>query len=235
MPRPTLFKSGPLTATERQQRWRAKVRKRKAAEPRLAKLQAKQQRRDERERDLAERTIAAVTALGDGKRYGVLLADPPWRFEPYSRETGMDRSADNHYPTMTLDAIKALKVPAAEHCVLFLWATAPMLREALEVMAAWGFQYKTFHVWAKDRIGTGYWVRENAELLLVGTKGEPVPPAPGQQFPTLIEAPRGRHSAKPPAVAEMIEQLWPNTPRSELFAREPRPGWEVWGNEVMFK
>ena len=82
--------------------------------------------------------------MGRQEIFGVIYADPPWRFEPYTRDTGMDRAADNHYPTMTLDEIKALDVPsiAAEDCVLFLWATAPMLPQALEVMTAWGFTYK---------------------------------------------------------------------------------------------
>ena len=86
----------------------------------------------------------------------------------------MDRGGRNHYPTMSLEEIKALDVAAiaADDCVLFLWATAPMLPQALEVMAAWGFAYETQFVWVKDRVGTGYWFRNRHELLLVGVKGE---------------------------------------------------------------
>src|ERR1700730_4057031 len=83
----------------------------------------------------------------------------------------MDRAADNHYPTMTLEALTALRPPAAENCALFLRATAPMLLQALAVMAAWGFAYKSHSVWIKPKIGTGYWFRNKHEVLLVGTKG----------------------------------------------------------------
>jgi hypothetical protein len=128
----------------------------------------KRERRARREAELGERQ----RALPD-KRYGVILADPPWRFEPYSRITGMDRAADNHYPTSALEEIKGLAVAsiAAPDCVLFLWATVPMLPQAHEVMAAWGFAYKSNFAWAKNRMGTGFWNRNKHELLLIGTRG----------------------------------------------------------------
>ena len=144
----------------------------------------------------------------------------------------MDRAADNHYPTMNLAAIKALKVPAADDAVLFMWATAPMLPAALDVIAAWGFESQNFHVWGRDRIGTGYWVRGSAELLLVATRGQPIEPAPGQQLPAWIEAPRGEHSEKPEIFVQAIERLWPNTQKLEMFARRPRSGWDAGGNEI---
>jgi len=188
-------------------------------------------RRAEREAELAERTLEAARALGSA-RYGVIYADPPWRFEPYSRETGMDRAADNHYPTMTIEALRALDVPAADDCVLFMWATVPMLPEALAVMDAWGFSYRSHCVWLKDRFGTGYWFRNQHELLLVGTRGDVPAPAPGEQYASVIEAELGPHSAKPGHFAEMIEELFPTAPRLEMFARAPRLGWDVWGNEA---
>jgi N6-adenosine-specific RNA methylase IME4 len=99
-----------------------------------------------REAELGERQRALPE-----KRYGVILANPPWRFEPYSRITGIDRAAENHYPTSALEEIKALAVPsiAAPDCVLFLWATVPMLPKALDVMATWGFAYRSGFAWAK--------------------------------------------------------------------------------------
>jgi N6-adenosine-specific RNA methylase IME4/ParB-like chromosome segregation protein Spo0J len=197
-----------------------------------AKPEAKRGARAEKERLLAEVTKAASAEVGQ-RLYGVIYADPPWRFEPYSRETGMDRAADNHYPTMDLDGIKAMAVPAAPNCVLFLWATAPMLPEALSVMEAWGFTYKSHCVWVKDRIGTGYWFRNKHELLLVGTRGDKVPaPAPGEQFDSVIDAMLAEHSRKPHAFAEMIEEMFPNVPAVEMFARGQRLGWDVWGNEA---
>jgi N6-adenosine-specific RNA methylase IME4 len=193
---------------------------------------AKQQRRADREVELAAATIEVSEALGS-KLYGVIYADPPWRFEPYNRDTGMDRAADNHYPTMTLDGIKALPVPAAPDCVLFLWATVPMLPQAVEVMAAWGFTYKSNFAWVKDRAGTGYWNRNRHELLLIGTRGNIPAPAPGEQYESAIAASVGEHSAKPFHFREIIEDMFPTLPRVELFHRgESFAGWDVWGNEV---
>jgi N6-adenosine-specific RNA methylase IME4 len=193
----------------------------------------KRERRDARERDLAAATVRAAAALGS-KVYGVIYADPPWRFEPRSRTTGMDRAADNHYPTMTVDKLKALAVPAADDAVLFLWATSPMLPAALEVMAAWGFTYKSHQIWLKDRTGTGFWFRNRHELLLVGTRGDIPAPAPGTQYDSVLALGVGEHSAKPAGFAEMIEELFPTVPRVEMFARpgERAGGWDYWGNEA---
>jgi N6-adenosine-specific RNA methylase IME4 len=191
----------------------------------------KRDRRARREAELGERQ----RALPD-RRYGVILADPPWRFEPYSRITGVDRAADNHYPTSALEEIKALAVAsiAARDCALFLWATVPMLPQALDVMATWGFAYKSNIVWVKDRIGTGYWVRNKHELLLIGTHGQIPAPAPGTQWASAIEAPVGLHSEKPAVFYEIIERYFPTLPKIELHARGAiaRPGWDVWGLEA---
>jgi len=196
-----------------------------------AKTVAKQQRRAEREAQLAATTVKASQTLG-AKLYGVVYADPPWRQEVYSRETGLDRAADNHYPTLTLAQLAALELPAAKDCVLFLWTTVAQLANAMRLVEQWGFEYRSAHIWRKPDIGTGYWVRENAELLLIATRGTVPAPAPGQQLPCAIEAPRGAHSEKPEVFAEIIERLYPNTPKLEMFARKPRGGWDGWGNEV---
>jgi N6-adenosine-specific RNA methylase IME4 len=190
----------------------------------------KAERRAQRELDLA----SAQTAL-PSQRYGVIVADPEWRFEPYSRETGMDRAADNHYPTSVTDLIAARDVPsiAADDCVLFLWATVPMLRDALRVMEAWDFEYKSHAIWDKMHIGTGYWFRNRHELLLVGTKGNIPAPAMGDQTASVVQIARKEHSAKPEQFLELIEQYFPNLPKIELNRRgAPRPGWDAWGNEV---
>lgn len=199
-------------------------------EARAERTAEKQQKRAQREVHLAARQ----TALPE-RRFGVILADPEWRFEPRSRETGLDRAADNHYPTSELHDIKARDVAsiAADDCVLFLWATAPMLPQAVDVMAAWGFEYKTHFVWAKDKIGTGYWNRNQHELLLVGTRGNVPAPAPGKQWSSVIEAALGAHSEKPVAAYELIEAYFPNLPKIELNARRQRDGWDAWGNEAV--
>jgi N6-adenosine-specific RNA methylase IME4 len=191
----------------------------------------KKEHRANREAELAIKQAA----LPD-RRYGVIVADPEWQFEPWSRETGMDRAADNHYPTSAIDVIKARDVPtiAADDCALFLWATAPMLPHALEVMAAWGFKYVSHYIWNKDRIGTGYWSRNKHELLLIGTRGKIPAPALGTQWDSVIDAPVGAHSAKPEIFLEMIEAYFPNLPKIELNRRGPaRINWDAWGNEAI--
>ena len=189
----------------------------------------KKSRRRAREIELGAKQMALPEA-----RFGVIYADPEWKFEAYSDETGMDRSADNHYPTSALDAIKSRDVGslAADDCVLFLWATVPMLPQALEVMAAWGFAYKSNFDWRKDQIGTGYWNRNRHEHLLIGTRGKIPAPAMGEQFDSSIEAPVGEHSAKPEVFYQIIEAYFPTLPKIELNARVARPGWVRWGYEA---
>ena len=190
----------------------------------------KAERRAAREAELASK----ITALPD-RRYGVIVADPEWRWEPWSRRTGMDRAADNHYPTSITEVIAARDVAsiAADDCVLWLWATIPMLPHALTVMAAWDFDYVSHYAWGKDKIGMGYWSRERHELLLIGTRGKIPCPAQGTQWFSLVSAPRGEHSEKPECFLEMIETYYPNIPKIELNRLgAPRPGWDAWGNEA---
>jgi N6-adenosine-specific RNA methylase IME4 len=224
--RPPIFKKGAMTSTERTRRYR---RRQKRLHP-SAKTLRKQEHRAERERQLAAAIRRAAETLGT-KLFGVLYVDPPWDFLVRDRTTGMDRHAANHYPVMSLDELAALKLPAAEDCVLYLWTTVSHIAHAIDLIRAWGFEQKSGHGWRKPREGTGYWVRDNLELLLIATKGRPVAPAFGEQEATLIEAPQGEHSEKPDIFAEMIERLYPSTPKLEMFARGPRLGWDVWGNE----
>jgi len=153
-----------------------------------------------------------------------------------SEETGREKSAENHYPTMPTDAICALfdeiGAPAKADSVLFLWATNPMLPDALRVMSAWGFAYVHHWIWDKEVAGTGYWGRDRHELLLIGRRGNPVSPLPGSQPETVYRERKGRHSAKPDYFAEQIERLYPAMPRLEMFCRTPRPGWTAWGFEA---
>lgn len=203
----------------------------KAGEKVSAKGAAKKVIRERRELKLAEATHAASKALGK-KLYSVIYADPATRFEPWSRETGMDRAADNHYPTMITDKICAMQVPAADDSILFLWATVPMLEHSLRIMREWGFDYRSMITWDKEREATGYWARNRTEHLLIGVRGKVPAPAPGDQPPGLVRAPATEHSCKPVAFAEIIERSFPNQPKLEMFARRRRPGWDVHGNEV---
>ncbi len=178
--------------------------------------------RKEKEAKLTERELPKGL-------YDVILADPPWRYQFSETQS---REIENHYPTMELEDIKALKVPSADDSVLFLWATAPKLEEALEVLNAWGFTYKTCAVWDKEIIGMGYWFRGQHELLLLGTKGNMPAPEPSARFASVIRERRGGHSSKPTVVYEIIEKMFPGRRYLELFCRSPRKGWEAWGNEI---
>jgi N6-adenosine-specific RNA methylase IME4 len=178
-----------------------------------------------------------IRALPD-KRFGVIYADPEWRFQVYSRETGLDRSPDGHYPTSETAAIAERRVQdiAAPACVLGCWATAPMLPQALYVVGQWGFEYVTHAVWRKVRAGkrrgTGYWLTGEHEIFILAKRGPVVPPAPGRQWPSWFEAPVGDHSAKPTWGLELLEDYYPTLPRIELNARAARPGWDSWGLEA---
>jgi len=188
----------------------------------------KKAKRATREAELGARQAALPEA-----KFGVIYADPEWQFEVRS-EGGMDRAADNHYPTSGLDAIKGRDVGslAAADCVLFLWATVPMLADAIDVLRGWGFAYKSNFNWHKDRCGTGYWSRNRHEHLLVGTRGNVPAPAMGTQFDSSIEAAVGAHSAKPETFYEIIEAYFPTLPKIELNARTARKGWARWGLEA---
>jgi N6-adenosine-specific RNA methylase IME4 len=162
----------------------------------------------------------------------IYYADPPWKYD--FSET-ITREIENQYPTMELEDIKSLKniIPAPNNCVLFLWATAPKLIEALEVMKEWGFNYKTHAIWDKEKIGMGYWFRGQHELLLVGTKGDMSPPAPEFRSASVFKVKRTGHSVKPPEIYDEIERMLPNLRYVELFARNKHNDkWLVWGNEA---
>ena len=165
------------------------------------------------------------------ERYPVIYADPPWRYEHIETES---RAVENQYPTMALDEIKALDLDAIalDDCVLFMWATSPKLAEAFEVLQAWGFEYRTCAVWDKQKIGMGYYFRQQHELLLVAVRGQPLTPAPANRPSSVLSFPRGEHSAKPAEVYELIEAMYPELPKLEMFCRSPRDGWCAWGNQA---
>jgi N6-adenosine-specific RNA methylase IME4 len=163
------------------------------------------------------------------KLYGVIYADPPWQYDFAETDS---RKIENHYPTMTLAEICCMDVPAAKDCVLYLWATAPKLLEAVAVMRAWGFSYKTHAMWDKELIGSGYWFRGQHELLMVATRGKVSPPVPELRIASVIRCKRGLHSRKPDYVRDRIEAWFPTMARLEMFTRTKRPGWEAFGNQV---
>ena len=180
--------------------------------------------------------------------FGAILADPPWHFSTWGErpwwhngetvDLSKTRAADKYYGTMRMEHILALPVAsvAAPDCTLFLWCCCPQIPEALRVIEAWGFKYKTVaFTWAKVNkngspfFGLGYWTRANAELCLLATQGHPKRVA--KDVPQLVLEGRREHSRKPDCVRERIQRLVAG-PYLELFARSPAPGWVTWGNET---
>lgn len=169
--------------------------------------------------------------------YGLIMIDPPWHFRLYS-ERGEDKSAQAHYRTMGLDAIAALPVAelAAEHAVIWMWATAPMIDQQIGLVTRWGFRLATTGVWVKTTIngklafGTGYVLRNAHEPFVLGIRGEP---KLSRSVRSVIMGEVREHSAKPEAAYVAAEALFPGAGRRvELFSRRSRPGWEAWGDEV---
>lgn len=160
--------------------------------------------------------------------FGVIYADPPWKYDVDFLEC----SPNKHYPTMTVEEICNIDVPSSDNAVLFLWATNPMLVNALKVMESWGFKYKTNMVWVKSKFGTGFYFRGQHELLLIGVKGDVHPPEESCRPPSVLFADTERHSEKPEEVYHLIEEMYPSRRYLELFARKKRKDWETWGNEV---
>ena len=162
-------------------------------------------------------------------KYNVIYADPPWKYD--FAETS-NRAIENQYPTMEVEDIKNIEVPCTDDAVLFLWATAPKLVEAMDVMMAWGFNYKTCAVWDKQIIGMGYWFRGQHELLLVGTKGNFSPPLIEGRESSIYGEQRTKHSKKPSHYYELIERMFPNAQYFEMFSRNKfSEKWQVWGNQ----
>lgn len=195
--------------------------------------------------------MSVFADLGGGK-FGAIYADPPWHFEVWSgrasRTPGgyQSRAVERHYDTMGRDELTALPVPdlAADDCVLFMWTCWPVLAQSMDLLGAWGFKYKTCaFAWMKAHArqmemfrddadpfcGLGYWTRANSEVCLLATRGKPK-----RQNADVLQGiiePRREHSRKPDCVYGRIERLVPG-PYLELFARNTRPGWASWGNQV---
>lgn len=170
------------------------------------------------------------------KKYKIIYADPPWSYN----DKGCNGACEKHYNTMSIEDICNLNVKdiADDDCILFLWATYPMLKEALKLIEAWGFTYKTIGFqWIKETklrrgyfFGLGRWTRGNTEPCLIAVKGKPKRIKNNVQ--QLVFHPVMQHSRKPDVVRKRIIELVGDLPRIELFARQKTEGWDVWGNEV---
>jgi N6-adenosine-specific RNA methylase IME4 len=173
---------------------------------------------------------AEAESLDEIGIYSIIYADPPWQYEHPISDS---RRIENQYPTMSIEDICNLDIQniCADDAVLFLWVSTPMLKKGLQVIDAWGFEYRTSMVWVKPSIGPGHWVRQRHEFLLIAKKGN-VPTPKGSDKPdSVIEAPRTEHSKKPDVMYEIIERMYPELPKVELFSRNEREGWKAWGFE----
>ena len=186
--------------------------------------------------DEHEKQQTGVISMDRPKRkYNIIYADPPWKYW----ESG-NKNQELHYKTMTIDDICNIPVAnmADDNCVLFMWATYPILKEAFRVIEAWGFNYSTAaFVWVKKNkntdtpfIGCGSWTRANSEICLLATKGQIL--RLDASVSQVVESPIEEHSKKPDIVRDLITQLVGKLPRVELFCRHPAEGWDVWGNEA---
>lgn len=199
---------------------------------RLAAEVNRQRREERRERHIEQGRTNIPPPSVDASTFRVFYADPPWQYNQSGLvSAGM---AEDHYPTMPLADLKALPVAdmAMPDSVLFLWATSPMLADALDLMAAWGFAYKSSIVWDKGRSFLGSYVHISHELLLIGTRGSCVADVK-HTAGSVFRIQRGKHSAKPEEFRALIDSLYTYGNRIEFFRRGGAPdGWHVWGNEA---
>lgn len=191
----------------------------------------------EAQRQIKKAQVAdKVAALPAGK-YRVIYADPPWKYNDTQGGSISDSygAAEKHYPSMSLSELSALPIPdlSQDHAVLFLWATSPLLPDALKLGDAWGFKYKAAFIWDKVKHNMGHYNSVRHELLLICTKGSCTPDVV-QLFDSVQSIERThKHSEKPEEFRTIIDTLYPHGPRIELFRRGAAPsGWTVWGNEV---
>ena len=175
------------------------------------------------------------------KKYNIIYADPPWSYnDKRDKHPRLCGGATVHYNTMSIEEIKNLSIKniADDNCMLFMWATFPNLQEALDVIKAWGFKYKTLGFsWIKTNkkngnpfFGIGYYTKSNCEVCLIAVKGKPI--VVSNHVSSVLISPREEHSKKPSIVRDKIVQLCGDLPRIELFARQKADGWDAWGNEI---
>jgi N6-adenosine-specific RNA methylase IME4 len=182
-----------------------------------------------------------LAGFARGRKFATILADPPWRFQNRTGKMAPEHRRLSRYENMTLDDIRALPVEgvAAETAHLYLWTPNALLPEALSVMEAWGFSYKSNLIWHKvrkdggsDGRGVGFYFRNVTEIILFGVRGKNARTREaGRRQVNMIETRKREHSRKPDEQFELIEACSPG-PYLEMFARGERRGWKVWGNQA---
>ena len=165
-------------------------------------------------------------------KYQIIYADPPWSYND-KQNTRLLGGAIKHYPTMSIRQMCELPINELSdtNSVMFLWTTSPLLEDSFKLIRAWGFKYKTSFIWDKISHNMGHYNSVRHELLLVCTRGSMTPQVK-KLFDSVQSTKRTRHSEKPHIFREIIDTLYPNGNRIELFARQKVDGWDVWGNEV---
>lgn len=174
-------------------------------------------------------------------KYQIIYADPPWSYSNFQGKGKSHGDVSAHYQTMSQQEMESLPIRemAADNCILFMWATFPNIQEALSLVRAWGFTYKTVaFTWVKTRgagiySGLGFYTNANAEICLVARRGKFI--RASKCVKQIVMSPLGRHSEKPAEVRDRIISLCGDLPRIELFARQQTPGWDVWGNDPSLK
>lgn len=183
----------------------------------------------QRKRAVADQIRAEPPPIPEGP-FRVIAIDPPWRYG--SRVEDASHRGRNQYPDMSVEEICALPVAAKAHpdgCVLWLWTTNAFMRDAYRCLDAWGFQEKTILTWDKQLLGLGDWLRNITEHCILAVRGTPVVQLTNQT--TLISEARREHSRKPEAFYALVEALCPGS-KLEMFGRESREGWTLWGAET---
>ena len=166
------------------------------------------------------------------KKYKIIYADPAWKYND-KQNTPKLGGAVKHYQTMTIKELCNLPVKflIEDNAVLFIWTTSPLLEETFAVIKAWGFKYKSSFVWDKIKHNMGHYNSVRYELLLICTKGSCTPEIK-KLFDSVVSIERTKHSKKPKYFADLIDTIYPSGNRIELFARDVKQGWDVWGNEA---
>jgi len=171
------------------------------------------------------------------KKYEIIYADPPWDYKGQKQHSKVAATggAASHYNTTTTANLKDIPVAdvAADNSLMFMWSSSPHLDQAIELMTAWGFQYKTIaFCWDKQITVPGYYTLSQVEVCLVGKKGKIPTPRGARNVRQFLSEKRTAHSKKPDEIRSRIEAMFPTQNKVELFARQASPGWDVWGNEV---
>lgn len=174
------------------------------------------------------------------KKYKIIYVDPPWSFSNKNTGGSMKSGADAHYTTMSISDLKNMDIQSIcdKDCILFMWWVSSQPQEALDLVKSWGFKIKNMNgfVWVKRTklwklfFGMGFWTRAGSESCLIAVKGKIKPV--NKSVRAVVEAINEKHSKKPDLFADKIVELMGDLPRLEIFARDKKKGWDIFGNEI---